>query len=120
MEDQINNLPHLKTNRRILRNNLTPAEGALWKLLRNKQLDGKRFRRQFSVGNYILDFYCHSEKLAIELDGEHHFTDEGAENDKVRDEYLNNLGIKVLRIENKLVFDIQEQVLEYIKENFRK
>ncbi|MDP2388164.1 MAG: endonuclease domain-containing protein [Bacteroidota bacterium] len=120
MKTQLFNRTELKKNRRALRNNLTSSEATLWLLLKNKQLDGRRFRRQYSVGSYILDFYCPSEKLAIELDGAHHFTPEGLENDRIRDEYLNSLGIRVLRIENKLVFEIQEQVLNYIREGFKK
>ena len=58
-----------KTKRKKLRNNLTPAEAALWNLLKNSQLEGRKFRRQHSVGFYILDFYCPSERMAIELDG---------------------------------------------------
>lgn len=66
---QINNLPYLKTFRKELRNNLTPAEAKFWKIVQNKNFEGRKFRRQHSVGNYILDFYCPSEKLAVELDG---------------------------------------------------
>ena len=69
---KVNNLPYLKTFRKELRNNLTPAEAKFWKIVQNKNLEGRKFRRQHSVGNYILDFYCPSEKLAVELDGEVH------------------------------------------------
>lgn len=71
----INNLPHLKTFRQTLRKKLTTAEARFWKVVQNKQFEGRKFRRQHSIGNYILDFYCSSEKLAIELDGEVHFND---------------------------------------------
>jgi very-short-patch-repair endonuclease len=73
-----------------------------------------------SVGEYILDFYCPSEKLCIELDGQPHFSEEGYLRDMKRDKYLSDLGIIVVRIENKHVFKIHEQVLEYIKEHFKK
>lgn len=63
-----------------------------------------------------MDFYCKSHLLAIELDGIHHFTPEGIENDIKRDEYLNSLGIKVLRIENKLVFERTDYVIGLIEE----
>jgi hypothetical protein len=69
---RINNLPHLKTFRQKLRNNLTPAEAKLWAYIKNSQVEGRKFRRQHSVDNYILDFYCPSERLAIELDGQGH------------------------------------------------
>ncbi len=115
---KINNLPHLKTFRKKLRNNLTPAEAALWKMLQKKQLEGRKFRRQHSVANYILDFYCPSEKLAIELDGQGHFEVTQAEYDYERDLFLQNTGIKVLRFENILVFDYPEAVLNAIKKEF--
>ena len=119
-KQQINNLPYLKQTRKLLRNNSTSAEATLWNYLKNSQLEGRKFRRQHSIENYILDFYCPSEKINIELDGAHHFTDEGAEKDKLRDEFLNRLGIKVLRIENKEVFNNLEGILEMIKSNFKK
>lgn len=115
---QINNLPHLKTFRRALRNNLTLAEAFLWKYLQNSLLENRKFRRQHSVGEYILDFYCPSEKLAIELDGVGHFTADGQLYDQERDLFLAHFGIKVLRFENKLVFDDTDGVLNEIKNGF--
>lgn len=119
MSDQINNLKYLKQNRRDLRNNLTPAEASLWTLLKSKQLEGRKFRRQHSVGNYILDFYCTAERLAIELDGAHHFTEKGMHYDEERTAYLNSVDIRVIRFENKLVFIDPEYILKEIKSNFR-
>lgn len=119
MKEQINNKKYLTPYRKSLRNNLTPAEAFLWKFLKNSQLDKRKFRRQHSVGNFILDFYCPSEKLAIELDGEFHFSPEGIEYDKVRTEYINSINIKVIRFENKIVFENTEWVLMEIKNNFR-
>ena len=98
-----------------MRNNLTPAEAALWTLLKNKQVLGLRFRRQFSVNNYILDFFCPKAKLAIELDGEVHNSAEAQERDLKRDDFLGNLDIKVLRVENKLVFENTTQVVSAIE-----
>ena len=72
--EDLHNLPKLKTFRRKLRSNLTPAEAAFWKIVQNAKLDGRKFRRQHSVGGYILDFYCPAERLGIELDGEVHFS----------------------------------------------
>ena len=86
--------------------------------MKKSQLEGRKFRRQHSVGNYVIDFYCPSEKVAVELDGAGHFTEEGLEKDEVRDSYLKSLGIKVLRFENKEVFDFTENVLEKIKSEF--
>ena len=114
----LNNLPYLKTFRKELRNNSTPAEATMWTLLSGKKLEGRKFRRQHSVANYILDFYCPSEKLAIELDGAGHFEDKQAEYDQERDLFLNHCGIKVLRFENKVVFDNPDGLLESVRNEF--
>jgi very-short-patch-repair endonuclease len=119
MPEQINNKKILEPYRKTLRKNLTPAEAFLWRLLKNSQLENRKFRRQHSIGNYILDFYCPSEKLAIELDGAFHFTDEGIAYDTIRTECINSFNIKVIRFENKLVFDNTTWVLDEIKSNFR-
>lgn len=102
---QLNNLKTLKPQRKRLRNNSTSAEATLWNYLKNTQLGGKKFRRQHSISFYILDFFCPSEKLNIELDGQEHFERTGLINDKKRDEFLNALGVKVLRFENKQIFE---------------
>ena len=106
MPDYIHNQRDFKHLRRQLRNNLTPAEAELWKHLQHGQLEGKKFRRQHSIGNYILDFYCPLEKLGIELDGRDHFTDNGFEADEKRTAYLNSLNIRIIRVENKEVFNL--------------
>jgi very-short-patch-repair endonuclease len=114
----LNNLKHLKEHRRRLRNNPTKAESQLWKALQKKQLEGKKFRRQHSIGNYIVDFYCPSEKLAIELDGSVHDNFINENYDRKRTEFLSELGITVLRFENKMVFRQLDMVLDAIKEKF--
>lgn len=101
---KLNNLPKLKNKRTELRKALTPAEATLWKHLQNSQLEERKFRRQHSVVNYLLDFYCPLEKWAVELDGAGHFTEEGVEYDEKRTEYLKSIGIKVIRFENETVF----------------
>ena len=116
--DRLFNKTQLKKFRKRLRNNLTAAEAFLWKHLKNKQLHGRRFRRQFGVGNYILDFYCPAEKLVVELDGDSHYSEKGIARDLKRDKFLNSLGIKVIRFENCEVFDNIEGVLEIIKNKF--
>ena len=120
MRNPYYNRAELIERRKSLRNNSTSAEAVLWRSIKNRQLNGRKFRRQFSVGEYILDFYCTTEKLCIELDGQPHFSEEGYLHDQKRDKYLADLGITVIRIENKHVFKIHEQVLEYIKEHFKK
>ena len=68
-DGQLNNVKVLKPIRQALRNDATAAEKQLWQFLKGSQLSGRKFRRQHSVGYFILDFYCPSEQLAIELDG---------------------------------------------------
>ena len=116
---RIHNRKYLETYRKKLRKSLTPAEAFLWKQLQNRKFEGRKFRRQHSVENYILDFYCPQERLAIELDGQVHFNKMAREYDKKRTEDLNNLGIKVVRFENRMVFEYLPQVLQEIKDNFR-
>ena len=94
---RVNNLPTLRTFRKALRNHLTPAEAKLWTLLKGSQLAWRKFRRQHSVGSYILDFYCPSERLAVELDGAVHDSAEAQAYDRERDLFLEQFGIKVLR-----------------------
>jgi len=82
--NKIHTLPHLKDFRRQLRSSLTPAEAALWNALKNRQLRNRKFIRQHSIENYIVDFYCASEQLVIELDGQVHFNVVAAQNDLAR------------------------------------
>ena len=119
MSIQLNNRPEMMPFRRKLRKQMTAAEVALWIMIKNKQLVGERFRRQFSIGHYILDFYCPKYKLCIELDGAGHFTEEGQEYDNKRTNYLKSVGVLVIRFENFEVFDRPMQVLEEIKKNLR-
>ena len=93
-----------KQDRRILRKSSTAAEAVLWTYLQNRKLLGKKFRRQSSVGPYIVDFYCPECRVAIELDGSVHTSFQKLEYDAERDRYLQELGIRVLRFENKAVF----------------
>ena len=98
---------------RKLRKNLTPAEARLWQALRNKQLEGLRFRRQHSVGNFILDFYCPSCKLVVEVDGAIHTHQ--TDYDNARTAQLTKHGYKVLRFSNEQVMNDLPQVLADIK-----
>ncbi|MBO5061407.1 MAG: DUF559 domain-containing protein [Prevotella sp.] len=108
-----------KYERKILRNNSTFFEAILWKVLKAKQVNGLKFRRQHSIGRYILDFYCPSIKLGIELDGNSHYTQSGLDNDEKRTAFLNDNGISIMRFENKIVTNnpghIVECILEYEK-----
>ncbi len=105
-----------KEQRRNLRTNGTTAEGRMWLMLKARQVEGVRFRRQFSIGPYILDFYSPELRLCIELDGDPHFSQTGYEHDLVRTEYLTRFhGIRTLRFENKDIFQYPEAVLSEIR-----
>ena len=114
----LNNLPTLRTFRKELRSNLTPAEARLWSMLKNSQLEGRKFRRQHSFSGYILDFYCPAEKLGIELDGDVHFNERAEQYDHERSLFLKYFGVRVLRFENKWVFEEPGWVLDRIRGAF--
>src|SRR3989339_1741071 len=103
MATKFYNKPTLKKYRRSLRTNMTKSERVLWSKLRRGQM-GYKFRRQYSVGNYILDFYCDKLKLAIEVDGLTHYDEKIYENDCERQKYLESLGIKVIRYNSEDIF----------------
>ena len=117
---KIHTLPHLATFRTHLRNKATPAEAYLWTSLKSRKLEGKKFRRQHSIGNYIVDFYCAEEQLAIELDGNGHAEVSQQLYDEERDLFIAYFKIKVLRFENKHVFDNLDFVLNEIKSCFKR
>ncbi|MEA3287462.1 MAG: DUF559 domain-containing protein [Candidatus Marinimicrobia bacterium] len=108
----------IEYNARKLRNNMTPAEVILWKMLKGKQLDNRKFRRQQIIGYYIIDFYCPSEHLAIELDGPIHNTTKAKQSDMKRDAYLIEHGIKVLRFKNGMVLKDPDTLLNKIRNSF--
>ncbi len=116
MHKRDKNKTTLRSIRRDLRSNGTPAEGALWNILKRRKVAHLRFRRQFSVGDYVLDFYCPELKLAIELDGDYHYHCDMPENDFERRRYLEEKhGIKTLRFENKVVFENPEWIVMAIE-----
>ena len=87
------------SNARVLRKNMTPQERHLWyDCLRYCT---PRFRRQELIGNYIADFYCHSAKLVVEIDGSQHYEETGIAQDHARTAYFHTLGVKVLRFSNR-------------------
>jgi very-short-patch-repair endonuclease len=113
----IKNKPDTADFRKQLRNNLSPAEITLWLQLKGKKLNGKKFRRQYGVEQYVLDFYCPENKLGIELDGATHDNPESFDYDAKRTRVISAYGIKVLRFTNKEVKENLEGVLEEIKKN---
>ena len=96
---------------------MTPAEATLWKFIQNGKLDGYKFRRQHGIGDYIVDFYCPSAKLAIELDGEVHEYDKVNKKDVEKVRYIESIGIKVLRFENKYIFTNLDDVVDEISKH---
>ena len=108
------NLPILQKNlRKNLRQQGVLAEIILWSKLKNKNL-GYKFRRQFGIGKYIIDFYCPRKRIAIEIDGATHSTNKEIAHDSVRQKYLENLGLKVIRFTNNDIKENMEGVLSAI------
>ncbi len=108
-----------KERRRVLRLNMTKAEVLLWIQLKNRQLLGQRVLRQYSVGSFVVDFYIPKIKLAIEVDGATHITDEELEHDRHRQSKIEKLGIKFVRFTNLEIYSDMDNVLEKIKEKVR-
>ncbi len=116
---KIFNKKELKPRRKELRNNSTYAEVYFWQQVKSGHLAGRKFRRQTSIGSFVVDFYCPEEKLVIELDGEVHFNEEAVKYDKERTDYIESLGLKVIRFENNEVLINTEFVLNKVKACFR-
>ena len=107
----------LREPARQLRSNMTDAERRLWAKVRMRQLGGYQFYRQRPIGDYIVDFFCPKAKLVVEVDGGQHFSEEAAEYDRVRDEYLRSLGLTVLRFTNAEVMTRLDSVVESVLQN---
>ena len=108
------NRPTEKAMRRQLRKAMPKAEVLVWSRLRGKQLCGYKFRRQYSVGPYSIDFYCPAAKLAIELDGDSHFHPVEQRYDSQRQRYIESFGIRCLRFTNSEIYENLEGVLETV------
>lgn len=113
---KIFNSKHLLKKRQRLRNNLTPQEIILWSRLRRNQM-GCKFRRQHSIGNYIVDFFCPEKKIIVEIDGLQHKREKDTKYDAKRTKYFNYLGIKVLRFWNNEINTNLEGVILKIEEH---
>lgn len=118
MKENLHNWKHLKLQRKELRNNATLSEKKLWKYLRKSQLDGRKFRRQHSIANYIVDFYCPLEQLIIELDGDIHNNTVNQKHDFERQKFLEEKGFQVIRFQNSAIQHNIEQVLNTITNYF--
>ena len=115
------NPTHQKNFRQHLRKQGTVAEAVLWRMLKDNQIEGVKFRRQFGAGNYILDFFSSELKLAIELDGAPHYSIEGDEYDVTRSQVLfHEFGIRLLRFENREVLQELQRVVAEITDVVKK
>jgi very-short-patch-repair endonuclease len=101
-----------KERRRELRKNQTEAEKILWQEIRGRKINNLKFHRQYSIGPYIVDFFCPEIRLVIELDGEQH--KDAKEYDIERENFLKNEDIKILRFWNDEVMNDLKSVLEKI------
>ena len=104
-----------KEFRRQLRANMTAPENRLWQYLRTRPLGDLKFRRQFGVGPYVLDFYRPKLHLGIEVDGDSHYQANQQANDQSRAEYLKTFGIRLLRFTNAEVMQNLEGVVELVR-----
>jgi very-short-patch-repair endonuclease len=104
----------LKVLSQNLRKNMAGAEKALWFQLRKKQLKGYLFYRQKIIGKYIVDFYCPKADLVIELDGGPHYIGAGRVKDRLRDNVVRQMELKVLRFSGRDVFENMDGVMERV------
>ena len=116
---RIYNRSEEKQKRRQLRRNMPRAEVRLWSKLKERKLGGVKFRRQYSVGRYVLDFYCPEMRLAIELDGDTHFRPGADVRDEERQRLIESYGIRFLRFRNDEVQQNMEGVLGAIEKGLR-
>ena len=114
---EVHNKKSLEEIRRVLRQKTTQAEDFLWQQIRNRKLNQLKFKRQHSIGNYIVDFYCASKRLIIEVDGKVHTLSDQKEKDKSRDENLKEMDFKILRFSNEDVLlkinFVKEEILKH-------
>jgi very-short-patch-repair endonuclease len=106
--------PNLKPASRRLRKDMTDAEQLLWSRLRRKQLHGAQFYRQKPLARFIVDFYCATAKLVIEVDGSQHFEAADRQYDHARTQALESLGLRVMRFDNRQVLLETDAVVEAI------
>ncbi len=111
---RIYNRKEQTATRRRLRSESPKEERLLWWRLRGWQLDGLKFRRQYGVGEYVIDFFCPTARLAVEVDGESHFTPRAESQDAKRQAFVESLGIRVLRFTNPQVYDGLDAVVDEI------
>ncbi|WP_121969426.1 endonuclease domain-containing protein [Leptolyngbya sp. BC1307] len=105
-----------KDKRQMLRNSAPNAEILLWQRIRRQQIGDTKFRRQYGVERFVLDFYCPQLKLAIEVDGPTHAGTEPEENDRIRQSFIESLGVQFLRFTNVEIYQNLDGVIQIIHE----
>ena len=108
----------LKENAKANRNNMTEAESAFWSFAKGSGL-GEKCRRQYIIGEYIVDFFFRKSMLIVELDGGYHFTEEQQKEDAIRQDWLEHMGYKVLRFTNEQILFDTDNVISKIKFNLK-
>jgi very-short-patch-repair endonuclease len=113
------NRTNQKIKRKTLRKNLPLAEIILWDRLKGRQLEGYKFRRQYSVEDFVIDFYCPELKLAVEVDGDSHYTEDALLSDRKRQIEIETFGIRFLRFTNREIYENVEGILLKIEERIK-
>ncbi len=108
-----------KEKRKKLRQNQTNAEELVWRFLRNKQMLGYKFKRQYSVDHFVIDFYCSELKLAVEVDGESHNNPEQRKYDSKRQKYLEKFNIKFVRIKDEDLLGNPNEAFKKIEDSIQ-
>ena len=108
-----------KVTRRRLRQEQTYFEKIVWMYLRNRKMLGCKFRRQYSIDRYVVDFYCPELKLAVEIDGSVHEVEENKQNDRERQSYIESYGIEFLRIKNEELLGNPNKAFERIEQRIK-
>lgn len=111
---QLFNKKSQAVKRRILRKNAPSPEHILWQAIRNRKINGQKFKRQFSIGRYVVDFYSPSLRLVIEIEGDYHAKEDVKKYDLERRKFIESLGIRFLRFSNKEVEENIDGVLDKI------
>ena len=106
----------LKENAKANRNNMTEAESAFWSFAKGSGL-GEKCRRQYIIGEYIVDFFFRKSMLIVELDGGYHFNEEQQKEDAIRQDWLEHMGYRIIRFTNEEVLFNTEKMIERVKES---
>lgn len=112
---RIFNRTEVKNLRRVLRQDRSPAEHILWRYLRGRNMLGYKFRRQHSIGRWVVDFYCPELHLVIEVDGDSHYSDAGVLADREREVWFRQFGIRTIHVRIDLIVGDELYVVEQLQ-----